>query len=225
MTHIQKQEGKGILGSRECVVFLVDVSGSMGDTMSDLKPKIQVMQESLRSMLTQRVNTQGSDGFDTIAIVTFGGGVKIRMDLKVPTLEDVEKLILYASGGTPMWEGMKKAIDIIDRNAEGMARIVVFSDGHPSKKESILELVKSASDDYGIIVDSVGIGTKRSTQDGDSSWHVSLYDQDFMKKIAEFGHGEFFDLSDGSAAVALLGQFESERRTLVSGVLLLGNGE
>lgn len=230
---IKKQEGKHILGSRESVVFLIDASGSMSDDMStdtdsyrNRKSKMDVLKGALHEMLLQRVESQGPDGLDQVSIVSFASSGRSTthevLKLKVPVMADLDCIqSLHAAGGTPMLEALRKAVEILDRSAEGLARIVMFTDGKPdgggSNTEEIKQLVPRASDEYGIVVDTVGIGKK-----DDAGYS---FDGELLRELSLLGHGDFYDLSEGSEAIALLKNMESERRALVGhGVFLLSAG-
>lgn len=88
-------------------------------------------------------------------------------------------------------------------------------DEHVSKTEAIIRLAKKASDELGISIDTVGI----------SGPVDSSYDGEFMKRLAEVGEGEFYEVKTKEEVSTLLLKLERERRELLGkGMLMLGSG-
>lgn len=230
MTAIVSQEGKSLIGSRETIVYLLDASGSMSQPMTGIDGKastrISTLKNALRIMFNKRLEVQGKEGVDMISLVVFSGfgwtGVRTLIPIKILETRDLGNVSsLSATGGTPMKQGLQRAVEMLDTSAEGMARIVLMSDGMPNSEGGgqggIVKLVREASEDFGIVVDTVGIGTKGLSASSDAG-----YDADFMKLLASVGKGEFYDFSDGKDAVQRLLAMESERRTLMgNGIMLL----
>lgn len=229
MSKIQKsEEGKSILGSRESIIYVLDRSGSMQTYLDEkMKSKLNTMKDVLRKMLEQRIRTQaGVERVDKIGLLTFGGqgwsGIKTVLKLRVASNADLALVDeIKAGGNTPMFEGLTRAVEDLDKHAEGLARIVLMSDGVPTGKDKgeIEDLVRKAAEDYGIILDTVGIGNKKEKR---SLYGDIGYDEPFMRKLAEIGKGEFYDFSDEETATERMLQIEAERRALVGhGIFLL----
>jgi len=91
-------------------------------------------------------------------------------------------------------------------------------DSHQYKlKNMIINLAKTASDEIGVIIDTVGIGHATATRD---------YDELFMIELANAGGGTFYEVETEDQIMGLLKAMESERRELLrDGILLLGSGE
>lgn len=84
-----------------------------------------------------------------------------------------------------------------------------------SPNEAIIRLAKKASDELGISIDTVGVSGKVE----------SSYDGEFMKRLAEAGEGEFYEVKTKAEVANLLMKLERERRELLGhGMLLLGSG-
>ena len=128
-----------------------------------------------------------------------------------------EALKLRAQGDTPMFQAFEKACKQL-ASAPGLARIVMLTDGEPNQgytKQDILHLVEKVATRYGIIVDCVGIGIKGKTVD---------YDEEFLRKLAEVGSGEFYPIEDIDQLVKRLMFSALERKALLGGgIKLLGS--
>lgn len=82
-----------------------------------------------------------------------------------------------------------------------------------TKTEAIIRLAKRASDQLGISIDTVGVAGR----------YEASYDGEFMKRLAEVGEGEFYEVKTKAEVSNLLLKLERERRELLGkGMLLLG---
>jgi Mg-chelatase subunit ChlD len=227
MTPTNKQalqrEGQAIIGSTETTVFVVDTSSSMSEyfkmgTQAEDVSKLEAMQNALREMAKQRIFAQTRD---RLGIVSFGarGAQRLLTPAVLLSMNPVEKALreVEAHGSTPMHEGLVEGIKALDEFAEGLARIVLISDGVPDGEEKghrkILDLVKSVAEEFGIIFDTIGVGATNSG--------ITSYNPEFMRKIAELGKGKFYPISDSASFSRLLKDLEAERRLLNSSVFLL----
>ncbi len=109
------------------IVFVIDVSGSMGGT------KIQQARESLVAVINQLRST------DRFAIVTFSSGVSEWRNELVSVSEFRQSGIqfaqgLEAGGGTDFTGGMQRGIAILKENGNGefIQLLVMLTDGQPT---------------------------------------------------------------------------------------------
>ena len=235
------KEGEDVLLSEETTVYLIDCSGSMNDMMAgsssysdysggDLNPdgeevnlincrKVTAVKRAMVAMLEAR---QSYPTADKIGIVGFSGSYneqKFSRSLIDPEMvsSDHFKAVasLWATGGTPMYQGFEKAARLL-ADAEGMARIVLISDGEPNEgyeKDDIRKLVGTFNTDYGFVIDCVGIGIPGKT---------SAYDEAFMKDLAKLGSGEFYPVEDLDELTKRLVRMVQERYLLIGeGIKLL----
>lgn len=236
---VKAVEGRDVIGSEEDTVYLIDLSTSMNnriDSQSDgtkddtenateeHPTKIQAVKRAMSAMLTVRLSNPTAD---RVSLVGFGGGVSWG-DPKVRVIQPLsivgEKHITsiqkqVADHGTPMYQGFEKAAEVL-ADAQGLARIVLLSDGEPDKdsysKKEILEQVRQLAEQFGIIVDTIGVGINGV---------ASHYDEEFLKEMARLGAGHFFPIEDVDSLVALIKETALERqRFLGGGVRLLGDG-
>lgn len=221
-------EGVGSLMTEETVVYLLDISGSMGADMSIVNnnwiSKLNALKEAVNSYLTQREITLRKGSTDKVGFVTFGHNRMpgVRM-LHEPSDMDLPRLrralsSLMPDGGTPMLGAVEMGINALMQYDEGLLRLVVISDGQPDEsKDRILELVSTAFNEYGIVIDSIGIGSK----DG---YRHSL-DSDFMSSVAKLGGGVYTEITDSQDLAKHFLAMEEERALLIgSGILMLGEG-
>ena len=88
------------------VVLLLDTSGSMGGApIAALNRGIEAFRQDVLQDATATLRIE-------VAVVSFGPDVKQVQDFK--TIDHFEPLILTASGGTPMGEGINLAIDLLE---------------------------------------------------------------------------------------------------------------
>jgi len=124
---------------------------------------------------------------------------------------------IEARGCTPMSDGLLKAIDVLDMGAEGIARIILMSDGQPNDGvvpdfAELVALSRAAKDKYGIIIDTVAISTGFSDA-------VSVQ---LLKNMAAAAGGTFVEIIALADFEKFLVAKERERNALVGhGVLCL----
>lgn len=219
------EEGETVLMSEEVLIFILDCSGSMNDSMDrhsgyGQNTKMQAMKKALQKMMTDRMASSSNDT-DQVGAVTIGWansaghGVETFFMPKKLTAQDVSRIsLMQPEGGTPLEQGIKKGFSILDQTARGFGRLVVMSDGHPdSHKGGIIRFVGSMHEETGFVVDTIGIGRV-----GDSGG----YDADFMRKLAEAGGGEFYEVTSAEEFSRRLSEMEAERRSLIGqGILML----
>jgi Ca-activated chloride channel family protein len=137
------------------LVFLVDVSGSMGQP-----DKLPLAQRSLR-ILTENLRAG-----DTVALVTYAGSTRVVLP---PTgMEERARIVaaideLSANGSTAMGSGLELAYRLAVRQVRPgvVSRIIVLSDGDanvgPTTHEEILRTVQGYAQE-GVTVSTVGFG-------------------------------------------------------------------
>jgi Ca-activated chloride channel family protein len=158
------------------LTFLVDVSGSMQSP-----DKLPLAKRSLR-MLVDNLR----DG-DTVALVTYAGGVRLVLP---PTGLEHKAVIhsaleeLTAGGSTAMASGIQLAYQQAMKKLDGASssRVIILSDGDanvgPSSHEEILQLIRGHVKE-GITVTTVGFG-------------MGNYKDTLMERFADQGNGNHY---------------------------------
>lgn len=140
---------------RANLVFLVDVSGSMG--AADKLPLV-------RSMLLAAAETLRVD--DTIALVTYSGSVRVALEsTPVENYDKITEAIsnLSSGGSTAGGDGLNLAYEQVTQNfiEDGINHILICTDGDfnvgPSTNEEILEIVE-ARQETGVTFTALGFG-------------------------------------------------------------------
>lgn len=110
-------------GSRE-VVLVLDSSGSMRNT------PISVMKKSAIKFCESMIDAEGSN---KIAIVSYSTNVNKTLDF-TSDMDAIKNFInsMFASGGTNIADGLKKAKSLLDDSSvNGKKNIVLLTDGLP----------------------------------------------------------------------------------------------
>lgn len=155
------------------LVFLVDVSGSMGQP-----DKLPLAQRSLR-ILTENLRAG-----DTVALVTYAGSTRVVLE---PTgMEQRSRIVaaideLSAGGSTAMGSGLELAYRLAVRQVRPgvVSRIIVLSDGDanvgPTSHEEILRTVQGYAQE-GVTLSTVGFG-------------MGNYHDELMEQLADHANG------------------------------------
>ena len=158
------------------LTFLVDVSGSMQapDRLPLAKRSLRMLVDNLR------------DG-DTVALVTYAGGVKLALP---PTGLEQKAVIhaaieeLTAGGSTAMASGIELAYQQAMKKltGESVSRVIILSDGDanvgPASHEELLKLIRGYVKE-GITVTTVGFG-------------MGNYKDTLMEQFADQGNGNHY---------------------------------
>ncbi len=170
------------------VVFLIDVSGSMRDSL-----KLPLLKQSIINLLSSL------RPIDRLAIVTYADGVKIVMPSTPVTdkahIEDVINA-LVAGGQTEGGKGMKKAYRVAESNfiPGGNNQIILATDGAFSslgeEEGELNKLIANGLHD-GISLSILGFGAKK-------------YALQAMEKFAKAGNGSYLQIKDKAGANAVL---------------------
>lgn len=155
------------------LTFLVDVSGSMQSP-----DKLPLAKRTLRMLVDQL-----RDG-DTVALVTYAGGVKLALphtglEHKARIHAAIEELT--AGGGTGMASGIELAYQQAEKalDDQSFSRVIILSDGDanigPAQPKQLLELIKGKVKE-GVTVTTAGFGTGN-------------YRDELMEQFANAGNG------------------------------------
>ena len=166
------------------LVFLVDVSGSMGSP-----DKLPLAKQSLK-ILTANLGPR-----DTVSLVTYAGDTRVVLP---PTGSDNKGRILAAidelgaGGSTAMGSGLDLAYQqaMLGLEQGVAARVIVCSDGDanvgPTGMSSILQIIASRAK-AGVTLSTVGFG-------------MGNYKDDLMEQLADKGNGNSFYIDTLAAA-------------------------
>ncbi len=157
------------------LVFLVDVSGSMGN-----HDKLPLAQEAMHMMVDELRDD------DSIALVTYAGATGVVLPTTtVKNKRTIHKAIdnLMSGGGTNMGSGMELAYREAAKQLGGgrSARVIVLSDGDANigrtSHQQILQSVKGYVSE-GVMMSTVGFGTGN-------------YNDHLMEQLANAGNGNY----------------------------------
>jgi Ca-activated chloride channel homolog len=166
------------------LTFLVDVSGSMQSP-----DKLPLVKKTLRMLVDQL-----RDG-DTVALVTYAGGVKlvlphVGMEHKARIHAAIEDL--HAGGGTGMASGIALAYEQAEKvlDSSSFSRVIILSDGDanigPSTPQELMAMIKGKVKE-GVTVTTAGFG-------------VGNYRDELMEKFADAGNGNHYYIDSAWAA-------------------------
>ena len=166
------------------LVFLVDVSGSMGSA-----DRIGLAQQSLR-ILTENLGPQ-----DSVSLVTYAGSTRVVLE---PTgMEDRDKIFtaideLTAGGSTAMASGLDLAYEQAMKGLMpgSVSRVIVLSDGDanvgPAGHEAHLRIIAERAK-KGVTLSTIGFG-------------MGNYKDGEMEQLANKGNGNNYYIDSISAA-------------------------
>jgi len=166
------------------LVFLVDVSGSMGTA-----DKIGLAQQSLR-ILTENLGPR-----DSVALVTYAGSTRVVLP---PTgMENRDRIFtaideLSAGGSTAMASGLDLAYEQAMKGLlpGSVSRVIVLSDGDanvgPNGHEALLRIIADRAK-AGVTLSTIGFGTGN-------------YKDSPMEQLANKGNGNNYYIDSAAAA-------------------------
>lgn len=168
----EAEQAVKVMPRRVHVVFTIDSSGSMAGE------KIEVAKEAVRRRFRKDLGDE-----DLLSLVTFDNVAKVVLEsVSKKSAEDFENKIRSITVGslTNLYDGIKKSVEILKKTPQGyLRRVVLATDGIPTTGETahdkIIELVKTARQEYNIMFDVYGIG--------------SDYDYKLCEAIAKAGGG------------------------------------
>jgi len=185
------------------LVFLIDVSGSMGG-----EERLPLVKKSFKMLLNQL------DKNDLVSIVTYASGVEVKLDgVKAKNKQKIVDAIdsLVADGSTYGEAGLKRAYEIAKKNflRKGNNRIIIASDGDfnvGNSSVSALEQQVSQAKESGVFISALGFG-------------MGNYRDHMMETIADKGNGNYAYISDlKSAQKALVREFGGTMFTVAKDV-------
>jgi Ca-activated chloride channel homolog len=184
MIGLQGKEVKSEHAGPNNLVFLVDVSGSMGS-----QDKLPLVQEGLIKM----VNSLNEN--DRVAIVTYAGDAgellsSTPCSKKSEIINAIEKLV--SGGSTNGGGGIKKAYEIAEQNKieNGNNRVILCTDGDfnvgITDKDQLIKLIEEKRN-TGIFLTTCGFGTGN-------------YQEDTMEQLADKGNGVCYYIDSAKEA-------------------------
>jgi Mg-chelatase subunit ChlD len=174
---------------------------------------------ALRAMMTAR---QAYATADKLGFVTFAGDdgrncTKVLVPPSPTSIDHLEAIKqMSAYGNTPMFQGLKRAAEEL-KDAEGLVRILLISDGEPNAsytKNDIIDLAEEMHKELGFVIDCLGIGVPGETGD---------YDEKFLETVAAVGGGEFYPVENVDDLIKRLVEQVRERQLYIGGgIKMLG---
>jgi Ca-activated chloride channel family protein len=170
-----KAKDLGLIDPPKNLVFLIDVSGSMGaeDKLPLVKASLLKLTDSLRPE-------------DRIALVTYAGYTEIALDSTAGTeKEKIKQVInqLGAGGGTDGGSGINIAYTIAQKQfaPQAVNRVILTTDGDfnlgITNSEELVTLIRSKAD-AGIFLTILGFGSNSNDA--------------LMEQVARDGNGNYF---------------------------------
>ena len=183
------QADKIELASKNNLVFLIDVSGSMNSS-----DKLGLIKRAFSYL----VDKLGED--DTVSIVTYAGEEKVVLEgCKGSKKDKIMKAVnsLGASGSTNGEAGLKKAYQIAEAYyiPDGNNRIIMASDGDLNVGMSSVEEIKAfvtEKKNNGVFMSVLGFGTGN-------------YMDNIMETIADCGNGVYYYIDSEREAEKVFG--------------------
>ena len=183
------QADKIELASKNNLVFLIDVSGSMNSS-----DKLGLIKRAFSYL----VDKLGDD--DTVSIVTYAGEEKVVLEgCKGSKKDKIMKAVnsLGASGSTNGEAGLKKAYQIAEAYyiPDGNNRIIMASDGDLNVGMSSVEEIKAfvtEKKNNGVFMSVLGFGTGN-------------YMDNIMETIADCGNGVYYYIDSEREAEKVFG--------------------
>ena len=157
-------------------VFLIDVSGSMGD-----ETKLELLKNCFIYFVQQKI-----DARDKVAIVTYAGSTQVVLEPTSGKDKDkiISKLQKLSTGGSTNGEGgIRKAYELAQNNfiQDGNNRIILATDGDfnvgISSQEELIKLIDEKRN-TGIFLTVIGVGSG-NIQEGT------------MEQLADHGNGNY----------------------------------
>lgn len=109
------------------VVFVLDVSGSMGESMGG-----QTRLARLKTQTTSMINELQEDGANTFSVISFAteANVLVNKGSASQALRAVNNL--RADGGTSYYDALKSAYSVLSEVADNESVVIFVSDGEPT---------------------------------------------------------------------------------------------
>jgi Mg-chelatase subunit ChlD len=189
------------------VLFLIDVSGSMGiSTGVGYKSYLEETKAIVINLLRQLSPE------DSVAVLVFNVPVWTLVDLtpigdnRELIEENILKLKPASGGGTRFLPALSRAEEIL-KGYEYEPYVVFLSDGVPvgEEEESILARVKGMSSE-GIKIYTVSVGDRAQAREG----------QSLMQSIARDGNGRYFWMEESQRLSAAFKEEEGEEKDYFS---------
>lgn len=161
-------------GQRECVVIIIDRSGSMGERFDSKMTKLDVTKRAILALVLDK------DPQDEIALVIFNSHAQQVLEL-CPIHSHKQQIIkaiqsLTPNNGTVINEGLVVTDSILAKNPNGaVQRAILLTDGHGGNPLQTAQAMKSR----GVIIDVVGVGPK-----------PDAVNETLLKKVASVINGQ-----------------------------------
>lgn len=145
--NLSTESGKRLLGS---IVLIVDISGSMYDSMSSLK-------EAILSTVDIILNQRKIASLDQIVLITFHSYSQVHSNFK--NYKEFEAIVsrLAANGGTSYCHPIDELTKLLQQKKHVIT--VMFSDGQPTESQYIqsIEKLKNVASTESLLFHSIGL--------------------------------------------------------------------
>lgn len=163
--------------------FVIDTSGSMQEQISGGKTKIDVVVDSIRTLL----HSGKLESSDRVSIIQFDDSASVVANLTpandINSLDQAIAKLPNYSGGTRMALGMDKALSLLAQESMTVRRNLIFTDGQTFDDEQCRDLAaKYASSN--VPITALGVGD---------------YDEDLLTFLSDTTGGKCFHIVPGAA--------------------------
>jgi uncharacterized protein YegL len=182
------------------LLILIDVSGSMSESLGKGTTKIQALWQAMQKDLAPKLSGWT---YGVIAFGDFAVGVKWLIG---PT-DKPEKILIMkqpsADGSTPMKGALQMAWDWSKINAQKV-RFILITDGFPTDCRTDGDILSLCFANKTIPIDTIGVGSNKQN-----------YDEKFLRKICEITGGVFSKVNSVNTLTDTLVMLSPEKRLLL----------
>lgn len=163
---------------------IIDTSGSMNDKVAGSKTKIDIVIESLESL----VNAPNRHPRDRLSLIQFDTNASEVLPLTALTetqkIKDALKLLRGFSGSTYLENGLRIALGRLSELQMTNRHILIFTDGLAFDEDACLELVQKFSSEN-IPITAIGVGDE--------------FNEDLLNHLSDAAGGRAFHVVTGNA--------------------------
>ena len=202
--------GDGIIRKGVDALIVLDVSKSMLAT--DVKPNRLL---NAKSFIYELLNQSPNERF---GFILFAGDAIIQL----PITSDHGTLDLFIDDASPEYmplqgsnidSAIQRSIEAFDNNQNTYKSVLLISDGEEHNNDALS--TARAARDKGIVINTIGVGTKKGgtilddstgtdKKDKDGNIIITQLNDNILKEIAAITKGKYIQLSDTQNAITII---------------------
>lgn len=172
---------------KDVLMFILDASGSMGETDISGKIKINAAKEMLRD-----ISSQIESNKTNVGLIAFNSGCDSAKLLTEPSNNDLQKIVdvsnaLHPDGATPLATSIIKAGEVL-KDIKNKINIIIISDGQETCGGNPAAEAQKLKSMYGIDAKIYVIG-----------YSVGAETKSQLENLAKISGGSYYDARDGVA--------------------------